>query len=73
MVELVLYGLALAVCQRNAALFSDNVATVAILHKLDPNSVRLRTLFDRIIRLLSKLNVHLQIHHIQGELKTFAD
>ena len=60
-------------CLRNVALFSDNAATVAILRKIYTKSERLRALLDRIIRLLARLNVHLEIHHIQGELNTLAD
>ncbi len=55
------------------ALFSDSSTTVAVLQKLYTKSVSLRSVLGRIIVLLQKYNVTLDVHHILGELNTLAD
>ena len=59
--------------QRFISLFSDSSTTVAVLQKLYTKSVSLRAILGRIIVLLQKYNVTLDVHHIMGELNTLAD
>ena len=52
----------------NIALFSDSTIVVRVLQNLYSKSRILRALLARIVLLLRRLGVKLQVHHIEGEL-----
>jgi hypothetical protein len=72
-VQIALEALGPTLKQRFISLFSDSTTTVAILQKLYTKSVSLRHVLGRIIVLLQKYNVTLDVHHIMGELNSLAD
>lgn len=72
-VQIALEALGPTLKERSVALFSDSSTTVSILQKLYTKSVSLRNILGRIIVLLQKYHVKLNVHHIIGELNTLAD
>jgi hypothetical protein len=58
---------------RRVALFSDSASSVHILQKLYTKSFALRGILGRIIHLVHRYDLTLDVHHISGELNVLAD
>ena len=73
MVQIALEAVGASLRHKTVALFSDSSTTVSVLQKLYTRSTSLRSTLGRILSLLRRYDLALDVHHIRGELNSIAD